>query len=216
MHRMPSSPTRLPRRSAPPAEVPFAAALSLHAAVLGAVWTVWQPPAPNPTPPHPPLTARVLEATREHSFDTPQTPIAAPRERPARRRAETRPLPAPRRAARSDSEAPSAAPMPEHAFAPDEAAAAAPADAPQPLVSPETVENAARSAARGRTLARQSDELIGAAYAPSATETLGAKLASSAAGDCLKGGEGGYDKQGLGLLAVPFVIFDAATGECRK
>ena len=82
-------------------------------------------------------------------------------------------------------------------------------------IDPDSIARAGREAARAPSWARQSDELIGRTPPPSAQQKLAADTAAAAKSDCLKGGEGGYAKQGLGLFAIPFLIVDAATGQCR-
>ncbi|CAG0944395.1 hypothetical protein GPROT2_02598 [Gammaproteobacteria bacterium] len=85
----------------------------------------------------------------------------------------------------------------------------------RPRIDPDSIARAGRETARAPSLALQSDELIGRTAPPSAQQKLATETAAAAKPDCLKGGEGGYGRQGLGLFAIPFLIADAAAGRCR-
>lgn len=84
----------------------------------------------------------------------------------------------------------------------------------EPALRPDGVQRAAREAARRKGLAELSDERLGQQPIDAQT-ALRRGVASAAHGDCLKGGEGGYANSGMGLLALPLLVFDAATGRCR-
>ncbi|MBC7993468.1 MAG: hypothetical protein H7Z15_09535 [Rhizobacter sp.] len=49
-----------------------------------------------------------------------------------------------------------------------------------------------------------------------AQERLRHGMGSAARGDCAKGGEGGYAHSGMGLFALPLLMFDAVSGRCAK
>jgi len=88
-----------------------------------------------------------------------------------------------------------------------------------PAIDPDSITRAARAVVQGTTLARESDRLIGKTEAPTAQERLAAGVARGATKDCLKGsmdGNSGYEAPAGGLLALPFLIYDAATGKCRR
>ncbi|HEX3140071.1 MAG TPA: hypothetical protein VHQ87_08455 [Rhizobacter sp.] len=99
-------------------------------------------------------------------------------------------------------------------------AAAEPTESAQPPQPAEpawagSIERAARDTARVRGLAVQSDERLGQQSAD-AQAGLRAGVASAAHSDCLKGGEGGYARSGMGLLALPMLAMDLAAGRCAK
>jgi hypothetical protein len=77
------------------------------------------------------------------------------------------------------------------------------------------IQRAARESARRIGLAELSDERLGQRPV-SAQAALSAGVASAAQGDCFKGGEGGYAHSGIGLLALPLLALDVASGRCRK
>lgn len=149
----------------------------------------------------------------------PATPEPEAQPQPARvRRADSVRRTAPRPTNRSPVNNDPAAPTDE-ATEPASPVAEVPVNAApstMPNLDPDSIQRAARQAARSRSLVQQSNELIGTKPTPTAQEQLGAQVARSAKGDCLKGGEGGYEKQNFGLLAIPFLIADAARGNCRK
>jgi hypothetical protein len=130
--------------------------------------------------------------------------------------------PVPRR--KPDASRPAEAPQAVTAVpSPDSPAppAAAATDEGLPAIDPDSITRAAREVARSTTLSRRSDELIGKAEPPTRQEQLAAGVARAARKDCLKGsvdGDGGYqpDAPVAGLLALPFLIYDAATGKCRR
>lgn len=82
--------------------------------------------------------------------------------------------------------------------------------ATEPGLRADSVQRAAREAARRPGLAELSDEKIGR-LPVDAEAGLRSGMASAGRRDCLKGGDGG-----LGLLALPLLAFDAATGRCAK
>ncbi|MBC7993577.1 MAG: hypothetical protein H7Z15_10085 [Rhizobacter sp.] len=90
---------------------------------------------------------------------------------------------------------------------------AAPA-ATEPALRADAVQRAVRESARQKGLATRVDEQLGNAPA-GAQEALRKGIASGARGDCLKGGEGGYANANMGLLALPLLVLDAASGRCR-
>ncbi len=107
---------------------------------------------------------------------------------------------------------PAAAPATTQAEAPP-TESAAPAVA-EPALSTDSVQRAVRESARQKGLATRVDEQLGNAPAD-AQEALRKGIASGARGNCLKGGEGGYANAHMGLLALPLLVLDAATGRCK-
>ena len=85
----------------------------------------------------------------------------------------------------------------------------------EPALRVGAIQRAARELSRRRGLAELSDDKLGQ-RAVDAQAALRAGVASAARSDCLKGGEGGYANSGLGLFALPLLVFDAAAGGCRK
>jgi len=138
---------------------------------------------------------------------------------PVQQRSEPEPLLAAlaRKPARGHKPAPGAAAEPPPAAATDTAAPAPVFTEPaprEPAWRPDGVQRAAREAAQRKGLAELSDERLGQ-QPLDAQAALRRGVASAARGDCLKGGEGGYANSGLGLLALPLLVVDAATGRCR-
>ena len=86
--------------------------------------------------------------------------------------------------------------------------------APEPALRADSVQRAARESARHKGLATRVDEQLGNVPVDAQT-ALRHGIASGARGECLKGGEGGYANAGMGLLALPLLAVDAATGRCR-
>lgn len=86
--------------------------------------------------------------------------------------------------------------------------------APEPALRADSVQRAARESARQKGLATRVDEQLGRAPVDAQT-ALREGIASGARSDCLKGGEGGYANAHMGLLALPLLVIDAATGRCR-
>ena len=99
-----------------------------------------------------------------------------------------------------------------------DASPAAPVAAQPSAVEPpsiaDSIQRAARESARHKGLAEQSDERLGEQPAD-AEAALRHGMASAARSDCLKGGEGGYAKAGMGLFALPLLVLDAASGRCK-
>jgi hypothetical protein len=194
---------RKPRRGL---TAPLASALLLHGAGLLVLWTAWQSVGHGGATSRPPLVVRLIETMRpsESTSVSPPEPSAA---KPAARR---RAIPEQRReiigSRASDTAAVAAAES-----SPGPALAA-----PHPRgIDPGSIARASREAARAPSLAQQSNELLAHRPPPSAQQKLASEVASAAKGECLKGGPGGYDKQHYGLLAIPLLVFDAATGQCR-
>lgn len=190
--------------------VPVAVSVAAHAALLAMAWTAWQ--AGQPTSASvPSVVVRMIE------WVAPATPEPVAEPEQVRRTdsvSRTERRPANRSPVNDDPAAPSDEDAEPASPAGDVPVNAAPSTTP--TLDPDSIQRAARQAARSRSLVQQSNELIGTKPPPSAQEQLGAQVARSAKGDCLKGGEGGYEKQNFGLLAIPFLIVDAATGNCRK
>lgn len=86
--------------------------------------------------------------------------------------------------------------------------------APEPPLRADSVQRAARESARQKGLATRVDEQLGLSSVDAQT-ALREGIASGARGDCLKGGEGGYANAGMGLLALPLLVLDAASGRCK-
>jgi hypothetical protein len=85
---------------------------------------------------------------------------------------------------------------------------------PEPPLRTDGIQRAARESARHKGLAELASEQLG--HQPvGAQAALRSRMASAARSDCLKGGEGGYAHSGLGLLALPLLVVDAASGRCR-
>ena len=190
--------------------VPVTVSVAAHAALLAFAWTFWQAGQPT-TAAVPSVVVRMIEWVAPAMPE----PVAEP-ERV--RRADPLPRTGARPTNRSPANIDPAAPSDE-AIEPASPVADVPvnpAPSTTPTLDPDSIQRAARQAARSRSLVQQSNELIGTQPPPTAQEQLGAQVARSAKGDCLKGGEGGYDKQHFGLLAIPFLIVDVARGNCRK
>lgn len=188
--------------------VPVAVSLAAHAVLIAFAWTAWQA-GQQAAPISESVMVRMIEWVAP-------APPAVEQERRRPREPDRRPAQhgVTRTPPSEDSQAlPVDAVQPAEPFADSPATAAPPAT---PALDPDSIQRAARQAARSRSLVQQSNDLIGTKPPPTAQEQLGAQVARSAKGDCLKGGEGGYEKQGLGLLGIPFLIVDAATGNCRK
>lgn len=187
---------------------PLAVSLLVHGVMLAAMVLAWRPAGDAP-PALAPMVVRMIE------WVTPaEPPSDVPKEKAIQRPAAVRP-----RDARPAGPDVTARPNEQQEADPTEIQPAPVSAGQAPAwtgIDPDSVTRAARQAAGSRSLARESDDILGAARAPSAQERLGHEVARSAKGDCLKGGEGGYDKQGYGLFAIPFLIVDAARGNCRR
>ena len=132
------------------------------------------------------------------------------------------PAPAAVSRARSRSVRPQPQPQPQPSSAGPDAQAQTTVEAAQPggaslepALRVDGIQRAARELSRRRGLAELSDDMLGQ-HAVDAQAALRAGVASAARSDCLKAGEGGYAHSGLGLFALPVLVFDAATGGCRK
>lgn len=86
--------------------------------------------------------------------------------------------------------------------------------AAEPALRADSVQRAARETAQQKGLAARVDEQLGRSPVNAQT-ALREGMASGARGDCLKGGEGGYANAGMGLLALPLLVLDAASGRCK-
>lgn len=188
--------------------VPVAVSVGAHAALLALAWTAWKVGQPASAA-VPPVVVRMIEWVAP----APPEPVAqAEPERGHRAESVRRPTNQLRMPADPSATSDEAG----EATSPVASAPAVSSPPSTPSLDPDSIQRAARQAARSRSLVQQSNDLIGTQPPPTAQEQLGAKVARSAKGDCLKGGEGGYDRQHLGLLAIPFLIVDAAAGNCRK
>jgi hypothetical protein len=90
-----------------------------------------------------------------------------------------------------------------------------PAPDEEPGLRADSIQRAVRESARQKSLATLAGDQLGRPNA-SAQTALQKGVASAALGDCLKGGDGGYGAQGLGLLALPLLAVDLARGRCAK
>ncbi len=91
--------------------------------------------------------------------------------------------------------------------------------APDPGWPADSLQRAVRGAARGAVRHKSYAELSNERQAPAPADAqadLRQGMAAAAHTDCLRGGEGGYRRSSLGLLAAPFLLWDAATGRCAK
>lgn len=84
---------------------------------------------------------------------------------------------------------------------------------PEPALRIDDVQRAARELALRKGVAEMADEQLGR-QPVDAQAALRNGMASSARGDCLKGGEGGYANAGMGLFALPLLVLDAASRRC--
>jgi hypothetical protein len=85
----------------------------------------------------------------------------------------------------------------------------------EPALRADNIQRAVRESARRKSLSTLAGEQLG--RPETSTETaLQNGMASAARSDCLKGGDGGYAGQGLGLLALPLLAIDLARGHCAK
>lgn len=131
---------------------------------------------------------------------------AAPRARAPAARATTRRAPQP---ARSNAITVPATP----AVSDEPAQAASPAPAKPLILHSESTRRALRDIGRERSFAdRAGQDLNG--NAPSAFDSrLGADVAGSARGDCMKGR---FKGSGMGLLSLPALALAAAQGDCGR
>lgn len=95
------------------------------------------------------------------------------------------------------------------------AAALPPVPDAEPPLRADSIQRAVRESARHKSLATLAADQIGRPDASTQT-ALQKGVASAGLGDCLKGGDGGYGAQGLGLLALPMLAVDLARGRCAK
>jgi hypothetical protein len=95
------------------------------------------------------------------------------------------------------------------------ATALPPAPDAEPALRADSIQRAVRESARHKSLATLAADQIGRPDASTQT-ALQKGVASAGLGDCLKGGDGGYGAQGLGLLALPMLAVDLARGRCAK
>jgi len=184
---------------------PVLASLLIHAVILGLGWSAWQ---------HRESTALVQAPMAVRLLEAPVAPPAEPARSERRPIRQSRPARAPTTSLRRGQEAPRAEPDEPKHLTTEAAAPGSPGE--ESFIRPETIADAVREAARGTALTQQADDRSGRIPVPDAQTRLAAGVASAAASDCLKGGEDGYRHQGAGLLAVPLLLFDAATGKCRK
>jgi hypothetical protein len=89
------------------------------------------------------------------------------------------------------------------------------APAVEPPLLADSIQHAVREAARHKGLGVSADEQLGRAPVD-AQAALRSGMASAAHGDCLKGGEAGYARSGMGLLALPMLALDLVAGRCAK
>jgi hypothetical protein len=113
---------------------------------------------------------------------------------------------------------------PEAAAAPStetDTATASPPPGPAPPVEAEpalradSVQRAVRETVRRKSLSTLAGDQLGRPEANAET-ALQNGMASAARSDCLKGGDDGYARQGLGLFALPMLAIDLARGRCTK
>jgi hypothetical protein len=95
------------------------------------------------------------------------------------------------------------------------ATALPPAPDAEPVLRADSIQRAVRESARHKSLATLAGDQLGRPDASTQT-ALQKGVASAGLGDCLKGGDGGYGAQGLGLLALPMLAVDLARGRCAK
>jgi hypothetical protein len=193
----------------------IAVALALHGLLAMGLWQTWHAAIDAPTP----FSTVTVRLMRE------EAPPAVPpeeRKRAAMKTAQAsvqRSVPDARRSTKASlPPTATAAPAADTPSLPT-AMPAAPTDGKLPAIDPDSITRAARAVVRGTTLARESDQLIGKTEAATAQERLAAGVARSATRDCLKGsmdGNSGYEPRLGGLLEIPFLIYDAATGKCRR
>jgi len=189
--------------------------LGLHALLVAGLWQTWHAVVDAP-PPFAPVSLRLVREAPVTiaPMEEPKRALATPANPPAARRkpharSPSQPPEPPLAIVAPNTDAPSPAPT----------ASAAVADEKLRAIDPDSITRAARAVVRGTTLARESDRLIGKTEAPTSQERLAAGMARSATKDCLKGsmdGNGGYEPRIGGLFEIPFLIYDAATGKCRR
>ncbi len=193
----------------------IAFALVLHALLVAGLWQTWHAAIDTPAP-FSPIMVRLMREQAPPAVppEEPKRAVMKSAQPPVRRRAPE----APRSTEASQPPAAITAPAADTPGLPT-ATPAAPTDGKLPAIDPDSITRAARAVVRGTTLARESDQLIGKADAPTAQERLAASVARSATRDCLKGsmdGNSGYEPRLGGLFEIPFLVYDAATGKCRR
>jgi len=85
----------------------------------------------------------------------------------------------------------------------------------EPVLRADSIQRAVRESARRKSLSTLAGEQLGRPQ-PNAGTVLQNGMASAARSDCLKGGDDGYARQGLGLFALPMLAIDLARGRCTK